>query len=228
MSGAVEKRSNEQSLDYMRQIQLQQRIGNEDNGVLRNIYKRAKNAGEDVDVMRWTISMLKKYTADEIVAKLKEGIRLLNIRHVPVSAEDLFDGLDLHVSNEAQHQDDLWDAQTKGYKAGRDGIKVEECPYHPPGSEMHTAWLKHWHKGQAAIARELGPDAKQADASRVRPSRRKQAALPGTAPEESGNVVQRPARKKSAAKKKAGRKSAPRKRANGRTPAAPAEDSTVH
>lgn len=238
MSGTSEHRpDNDASLDWMRQIQLQQRVGNEDNGVLRNIYKRAKNAGEKVDVMRWVIRQLKAKSPEEIVEDLKEAIRLLTIRRVEITPDSLFDGLDLRVSNEGRHQDDIWDAQVKGYQAGRLAVKVDECPYHPPGSELHTAWLDHWHKGQAAIARELGPDAQQADASRQRPSRRKQGTLPGTDAEESGNAVAlKPARKKTAAAKKAGRKGAPRKktgrRGNGRTSAAsssPTEDSTsVH
>lgn len=155
------------SLDWMRQIQAQQRRAAEENGVLRNLYKRAQAAGEDIKGMKLAIRMT-KVAPEEAVAETKSSLYYMAIRNIPVTRESLFDGLDLHKSEQTRHDDDLWDAEEKGYLAGRHNVKIDECPYHP-GAELHVKWVEWWNKGQAAIARELGPNAEQANASRRHP-----------------------------------------------------------
>jgi hypothetical protein len=104
---------------------------------------------------------------------MRQLIRVLGLRRV-VSIEDLLDETDVanfKISDTARVADDIADAESAGYRSGRMGVPVEECP-HPAGSELHVAWRK-WHaNGMASAGREMGQNAKQADASRKRPGRK--------------------------------------------------------
>jgi ribosome modulation factor len=194
-----------ESREWMRKVQTQQRRCDEENGVLRNLYKQAKAAGENVKQMRASITAT-KLTPEEAVADMRDRVYYMALRNIPVTQTALFGDLDTSVTETTQHADDIWDAQDKGYRAGRMGQKIEECPYQA-GSEFFVAWEEHWRKGQASIAHEMAPGEKVADASRARPMRARQGNLPGT--------ESKPARKK--ARKKAARKKAGR-RANGHGP----------
>jgi ribosome modulation factor len=107
------------------------------------------------------------------------------LRCLPVMQTDLFDGWDLQVTDKTRHEDEVWESQDNGYKAGREGYEISACPY-PPGSELHAQWNEWWHKGQASRARELGPDEKVVTASRT-PRRVRQTRIPGTGRRSRGN-----------------------------------------
>jgi len=49
------------------------------------------------------------------------------------------------------------DASEGGYEAGRQGLKASTCPY-AVGSPLAQVWTQHWHRGQASLAAEMGPD----------------------------------------------------------------------
>lgn len=180
--------SNDGSLDWMRQIQVQQRRCDEENGVLRNLFKRAKAAGENIKSMKSAIRAT-KLDPTEVVNDLRHQVRYMALRNIPVTPEELLRGWDNEVSQHTQREDDLWDAAERGYKDGRAGLKIEDAPY-PPGSELFVAWQTDWIKGQTAIARELGPDAQQADPSRKRPTRARRAKAEEETGEEAGEAVQ--------------------------------------
>lgn len=184
--------SNDESLDWMRQVQVQQRKCDEENSVLRNIYKRAKTAGENVKSMRAAIKAT-KLDPTEVVGDLRHQVRYMALRNIPITAEDLLAGWDAERTDKAQRADDEWDAGDRGYRDGRAGVKVEDCPYEV-GTELHVAWYVDWQKGQASIARELGPDAQPADPSRARPKRGRQLRIPGT--EEKATDPNAPPREK--------------------------------
>jgi ribosome modulation factor len=167
--------SNDAAVDWMRQVRQQKRKCDEENGVLRNILKRAKADGQNTKSMLNAIKASKLDPA-EVAADLREQLRLMALIHMPMTQAELFDW-DAAVTEKTQRADDMWDADDKGYRAGRHGAAIEECPY-DPGTELHVTWLASWHKGQAAIARELGPDEKQASTARARPKRGRQSALP--------------------------------------------------
>lgn len=169
--------SNDASLEWMRAYQTQKRRCDEENGVLRNICKRAKADGTNVKAMILTVN-LTKLDPSVVRQDIRDQLRYMGLRNLPVSATDLFDGLDLTVTDKTRAANDIWTAEQAGYVAGRRGEKIEASPY-PAGSELFVAWQQWWTKGQAAIAREMGPDAKVASTARERPSRAKQAALPG-------------------------------------------------
>ena len=189
-----------QSLDYMRRIQAQQRTNEEGNGLLRAEYKRAKADGENVDVMRRVIRKLRSKSPEEILQDLRDEIEYLLMRRVSISATDLFSGANMDISEHTRHADDMWDAGEKGYRAGRLGAKVEDAPYQP-GSELFDEWKREWQRGQEAIAREMGPNAQVASTSKKRP---RQGRIPGTEAKQPSPT--RRAAGKGGAKKKGGRK----------------------
>jgi hypothetical protein len=170
--------SNDADLEWMRQIQTQQRRCDEENGVLRNIFKRAKADGRNVASMRRAIKATKREPG-EVIADLRAEIRYMALRRIPLTQAELFAGFDLHLAEKSEHEDDLWSADDAGYRAGWGGVPIDDDP-HAAGSEADVHWRAGWHKGQAARARQLGPDATQATASRTRPQRSAQARLAGT------------------------------------------------
>jgi ribosome modulation factor len=211
------------SREWRRKIQSQQRLVAEANGVLRSMYKSAKSDGENVKELRAAI-IATKLTPEEAVASMRDRVYYMALCNLPVTQEALFADLDLVVTERTQHEDDIWDAQDKGYKAGRLGQKIEECPY-KAGTELFVAWDEHWRKGQASIAREMSDGATQADASRARPDRSAQGEMPEMpkSPRKAAPV------KKAAAKKKAARRKTPNRRgANGGAHTAPEDGATVY
>jgi len=181
--------SNDEVLACLREYESQKRVCDSENGVLRNIVKRHKAAGVNIPALMATCKARKREPM-EVVAELREQIRYMSLRNIPVARETLFDGWTPRVSEKSRDEEDIWTAEDSGYRAGRHGVDISENPY-SPGIELHAAWLKWWQKGQAAIARELGPDTEQAPASRIR--RPRQMRFPGTdrrkrpAEEEKGN-----------------------------------------
>ena len=171
--------SNDESLDWMRQIQTQQRKCDEENGVLRNLWKRAKAAGENIKSMRETIAD-SRLDPTVAVANMRDKTRYMVLRKMPVTQEALF-SWEEHVTEKTAAAEDIWEVEETGYKAGRAGAKIDDNP-HLQGTEFFVVWRAWWEKGQAAIARELGPDARQASAARERPVREgpAQTELPGT------------------------------------------------
>lgn len=206
--------SNDVIRDFMRQYRTQKRLCSEANGELRNIVKKAKSAGVNPKEM---IASVNDTTMEpEVVAQnMRDGVHyrsLLGINTLTRTA--LFDGWDDGVTEQTQHRDDVWDAEDKGYKAGRAGVKADDCPYEF-GSELAVHWRAEWNKGQASIARELGPNAKQADSSRARPKRGKSSE--GSQPV----LLEGPKSSKPAGRRSSGPKApkAPRKRASDGAPA---------
>lgn len=171
--------SNDEQAEIMRQYRQQKRVCESENGVLRSIVKRAKTGGMNTKAMIAAVNAT-KIDPDEVADNLRDQIHLMSVLRVPITMEQLFADFDASVTDKTRREDDLWDAEDKGYRAGRHGVKVEECPY-DAGTELHVHWMQEWNKGQAAIARELGPDVKMASTSRKRPSSEDQPALAGVA-----------------------------------------------
>jgi hypothetical protein len=170
--------SPDESLDWMRQIQMQMRVVESETGVLRNLWKRAKSSGENIKEMRATIAD-SRIDPDEAVRNLRDKARYMALRRIPVSAEAIF-SWEVAVTPKTESAELIWDVEEAGYRAGRSGAKIDDNP-HPAGSEFFVAWRAWWTKGQEAIAREMGPDAKPASTSRQHPGRGpRQSRIPGT------------------------------------------------
>lgn len=176
--------SNDQILDWMRKYQTQKRRCSEENGVLRNLVKQAKGEGVHIKVMLAECEA-QKMPLDERIAELRERIRYAALRAPDqFTAETLFDGWSPRITEKSKQEDDIWDAEESGYKAGRYGVPVDDCPY-LVGGELHQAWMSWRMKGQEAIAKEMGPNQTVASTARSRPKRNghaepAQEALPGT------------------------------------------------
>lgn len=154
---------------WMRQYRQQKRRCDEENGILRNVLKRAKADGINTKSMVAAVKAA-NLDHDEVKMGLRDEIFYLGVLHVEMTQSDIFESYDPTTSSATQHDDDLWDSGTKGYRAGRTGVPAEDCPF-DPGTERHVEWLSEWHKGKAAVARELGEDTKIASAAKHRPDR---------------------------------------------------------
>lgn len=166
---------NDEVLDWIRQYQSQKRVVDSENGVLRNVVKRAKSAGVNIKAMLATVTAVKD--PDEIIRQIRDTLHYMSLKKMVVDRDDLFEGWSPQVTARSRMADDVWTAEDTGYKAGRHGADIAECPY-DAGSELQVAWLK-WHaKGQETIAKEMGPGGEQAKATKARKPR--QARIPGT------------------------------------------------
>lgn len=205
----------EEARGFMREITTQKRVCDEENGKLRRIYARAKNAGHDVDAMR---AALKDANKDqrEVSASLANRLKYLALRSIVITPTDLFGGMD--VQQQPRREDDAWDAEDKGYRAGRQGMSIDDCPYQA-GSENFVIWRDHWHKGQASIAREMGPNTETAAPARKRrASAQEQAATSMGEVDEAQNEAP-PMRKTSAGNGNGGAKKSAAKKSGARAPA---------
>jgi len=201
-------------LDWLRQYSTQKRVCDSENGTLRNILKRAKSDGVNIRALTATHKAA-RLDPDEVVHDLRDQVHYLSLRHIPVTRESLFDEWTPEVTEKSRSLDDIWVAEEAGYRAGRHGGGIAECPYEI-GSELQQGWMRFWHQGQAAIARELGSDNKPASTAREHPMR--QTRMPGTEPvqhapetQEDTNGHAKPVRKKAARKKPARRAPARRR-----------------
>jgi ribosome modulation factor len=162
--------------NWMREYRTQRRKCDEENGVLRNIVKRAKADGVNTKSMIAAVAATKQ-DPDQVSADTRDTIYYMSVLRIPVSEEAVFSGWQASVTERTRAQDDEWDAQDKGYRAGQAGVPIEDCPY-PPGTELHQQWSQFWNRGQAALARTLGPNETQAPTTRERPTRKTAAAKP--------------------------------------------------
>jgi hypothetical protein len=154
----------------MREVAIQKRRCDEEKGVLRAILKRLKNDGLDTKGILATVA-LSKLDPEVVRNQLRTQLHYMALRNMPVTQDDLFAGQDLGVTAKTNEQETQWEAEDAGYRAGRNGVRIDEAPY-PAGSPLHVRWLEFWHKGQAAIARELGDNAKVVAPSRGRSARK--------------------------------------------------------
>ena len=161
--------TNEEKLDALRRVKRLKRDVDEANGVYRAELKALKAAGHNTKALIAAMNAEKR-DPDQVKADIRDTAHLLALRKVISFAELLAETDDLNVTHKAQQDDDQWDAEDKGYRAGRHGADRAENPY-DAGSELAETWDRWWVKGQAAIANEMGPGAKTADASRARPKR---------------------------------------------------------
>jgi hypothetical protein len=171
--------SNDTASDWTRQYRTQKRRCAEENGVLRNIVKRAEADGVNTKSMINAVKTT-KFDPVQVASDLSDQLRYMALIRVPMTREALF-SWEAEVTQKTSAEDDLWTVGDAGYHAGRHGANLDSNP-HPGGSPFHVHWTKMWRSGQAAIARELGENVKQGDASRAHPDRSDDQPLPGMTP----------------------------------------------
>jgi ribosome modulation factor len=164
---------------WMQKAEEQKRVVNEAQGTYRNTLKRAKQAGINLKALIATAAAAKQ-EPDQVRTDMRDQIRYMALRKLPVLPDHLFSGMDLDAMQRRSAVDDDWDANEKGYRAGRAGMKIDDNPYHQTEqSELFVVWRDSWTKGQASLARELGPDVEQIGTARKRRAAR-QTRIPGT------------------------------------------------
>jgi hypothetical protein len=173
--------SDAEVLDWMQKAERQKRRAAEEQGAYRAILKGAKNAGINLKAMIAT-GKAAKLDHDTVRIDTRDQIRYMALRRLPVTPEHLFSGIDLDAMQNSHATNDKWDAEVSGYRAGHAGTVIDDNP-HPAGSEFFVIWRDYWNQGQAARARELGPNAEQAPARRGRPPRQER--IPGTEPRQA-------------------------------------------
>jgi ribosome modulation factor len=205
--------------EALREYRRQKRVCDEDNGVLRSIVKRWKAAGVPIPALIATAKATKR-DPDEVVAEFASTVRMMHIARIPVTRESLFpEHAEVHFTEASEHETDMWEAEDRGYRAGRTNVPVDDCPY-ALGTEAQVMWQQWWHNGQASIARELGENARQADSSRQHPTRDPGTTVEAVEQSMAGGVSRRGrGRPKKAAADKAPRRRRARE-ANGATAAA--------
>lgn len=153
-------------------------------------FKQAKKAGFNTKALQKAIAA--RQEDPEVVAQeMSDQIEYLHWSGVKIPGfqPDLFadgerptvDGL----TEQERAEEERFTAEQKGYATGRaGGHRTDTNPYET-GSENHVEFDKGWLRGQAAIAREMGPDA-------GKPKERKAERPAGGARRKRGNPEDRP------------------------------------
>jgi ribosome modulation factor len=142
------------------------------NGHYRAGVKAAKDAGINTDQMIQAMKD-KQREASDVIADMRDYIRLIALLNMPVTQMDLF-GTEQNDNEAAQPslhgaptEHELWDAEQKGKTAGTTGHPKETNP-HPPGLALNQAWHRGWIRGQEENARGSRDGVKKASTRRAR------------------------------------------------------------
>lgn len=117
-----------------------------------------KSKGGDLNALK-IVDHLQGLDDAEAELRMRETLRYAAWLGLEIGTQvDLFGGtpqVDLTANVQAQHRE--WQVEQDGYKAGKAGEPIDNCP-HPGGSPFHAHWRSGWHDGQAALAATLKPD----------------------------------------------------------------------
>lgn len=199
--GPADNVPNETILFYTHELSRTRRKQDEASSAHRLMIKRAKSDGVPTDAILESIA-LSRLDPEDRMKRMIDRIRVMTVRYPDTAPQfgTLFDRLDARVSDKMRMTDTLFDAETRGYLAGKAAVAVDDNPYEP-GSELHQTWRNFWGQGQAANAASLGEGARAASTERKRPASAKQPNL---------SIVPDPPPRRAAAKK-AGRKAPAKK-----------------
>lgn len=186
--------SNDEELVHARAIQRFAREKDSATGRYRAAVKAAKSAGCNVEKLLAAIAA-KRQEPDEVVMGLRDFVHYSQLLGIPGIAPDAIFARDIRISDKTQSEEDAFEAEQRGYKAGRHGEKATENPFQA-GTELHVVWHEWWLKGQEAIAMEMEP--KPAAADRQHPGRKGKGKGNAAAGAEAGSQTPPPGRKKGA------------------------------
>jgi hypothetical protein len=161
--------TNEERLAAMRELTASKRAVDEANGVHRALLKRLKGEGIDVKAAL-AVNTATRQDGAIVQAHEAERLRMLALRQM-ISIDELLSEADnLQVATPARAAAEIADAEDEGYRAGKSGVPIEDCPY-PSDTDFGVAWTK-WHgNGVEAARRAGGKNAQAMNASRRRPKR---------------------------------------------------------
>jgi ribosome modulation factor len=161
--------SNETWLEFVREATASKRQIEEATGRHRAIMKRAQSAGCNPKILALAIQSKRKDPV-VVVSEIRDTVRVLNLVNVTMTQQDLFGGWEPAVNAGAKAVQELFDAEERGYKDGKNGVAADENPY-TLGTEASQAWGRGWSNGKDAAAATKPAGAKAADATRKRPAR---------------------------------------------------------
>ncbi len=158
--------SHETWVEYSKLLNASLRELEEASGAHRAVVKKAKAAGVNPNAI---LAALRAKRKEEtvIAQELRDYVRALHVNRVTISANDVYGGWETPAPTP---EDDAYDAEQRGYQAGTGNGLREDNPF-AAGSEQHAEWDRGWRKGQEALAKQLGDNAKAANPSRKRPER---------------------------------------------------------
>jgi ribosome modulation factor/uncharacterized protein (UPF0335 family) len=123
---------------------------------VRGIWKEAKQAGINNEALKRAIEDRDR-SPDDVLAEEKSYLRYANLFRMPVTQIDLFGGVDDpdgQLESTEIREAAVDHAGRRGFDAGKQGVDASFCPYLPDAeeSELHQAWMREWHRGQATLA----------------------------------------------------------------------------
>jgi hypothetical protein len=173
--------SNDAFIAFLIAWERQKSVCNRENALLANIAKQGRADGIPVQAVL-DASRKMKALGNEAVPYVRDMIRVMALRNMPVSQPTLFDGWDLALTTATREEDSAWRAENAGFEAGLHGGDVSANPF-APGTEIHIRWEIGRRGGMAVRERNAGTGGKASTAPRQRPARQakaKQLRVPGT------------------------------------------------
>lgn len=144
--------SNDTIQEYQRAYSTQKRRCDEENGVLRSLLKKAKSDGVNTKILI-EVHQTAKQEHDVILAEMRARVRYMALRSIPVHSVDLFDDIDLDVSESSQMANERHTAETAGYAHGQMGGSLDENPYSGESDDLAGHWRTGHAEGVAARKR---------------------------------------------------------------------------
>jgi ribosome modulation factor len=160
---------NETWLEFLREATATKRAIEEASSKHRTVLKRAKAAGCNPKVLAIALAA-KTQDPAVVVSEIRDTVRVLNLVNVTMKQTDLFGGWEPTLNAGAAAVQALFDAEERGYAAGKAGAAADENPYEL-GTEAAQSWGRGWSHGVDAAKARAPEGAAQANASRKRPSR---------------------------------------------------------
>lgn len=165
---ATENVTNETRAEALREYVQAYREAQRASGKKAKVLQKWAKAGIPAEVLKEAVKV-RDMDPQEVMDLDREKARMkaLIIPEYSKTMDMFGDKLDTSLKGSAATEMSAWEAEDAGYLAGKAGRPIDSSPYnHQPGSELFVKWRDGWQKGQADIAYEMGPEAKQASDER--------------------------------------------------------------
>ena len=175
--------TNDSLIAFTIAYERQKSVCNRENALLANIVKQGKAEGIPTKAAV-EASQKMKAMGEGAADHLRDMIRVMALRNIPVTQPGLFDGWDLSLTQATREEDSAWRAESRGFDAGLHGADVSDNPF-APSTEVHVRWEIGRRNGLATRERNTG--GKAVTAPRRRPVR--QLRMPGTEPRQDSPAL---------------------------------------
>jgi hypothetical protein len=203
--------SNDAILTFCVAYERQQNVVNRERMELARLVKGAKKDGLPTGAILEACKKRKAMDPDELKLHMRDVIRTLGLRNLPMKQADIFDGWTLTASDGAREEDADWRAEQYGHEQGFAGAADDANPF-APGTSLYVQWEVGRRAGLGLRERFKGDGATGATARKQRPSRGAQTRLPGTeVKQDSPALAEKKAARMAAAPKLTPGKPSPKK-----------------